>query len=316
MAEATYIERARTAVEKIQSGEVTRIYSHLYPDLDSLCSLYLLKTIRENLTFEFVSLPLYGVDSLPLDSIAVDIKGGAIDHHDIPGKHWSSCKIIYFILHNSDAEDVNQYNVLVDYCHRADGGGLKEGEKEQGSLIHTIYGLRDYLDARELYHVFEYLATASIKNTPVLYSLSDMTAAQLNVKYSNIIATENIEKPALIRRFVRFVEFGNPNRGESHLVAINRSNHNIIKLVFSYYKNVIAHVYKSPNGRAGIIFRKDSPVSFDMKGLREALVNAKGETDWYHHPNKNMLLCGSKKTAIESKLDPEDIVEVMYQYRI
>ena len=275
----------------------------------------MLKNINPNITFEFVSVPFHGVESLPQDSIAVDVLGGDIDHHDLPGKHWSSCKIIYFICHNSDIEDADQYSTLVDYCHRADMGGLKEGEREQGSLIHTIYGMRDHLEPMELFTVFEYLAVASLKN-PILYSLCDLAAAQLNVKYSDILAKENVEKPALIRKYVRFIEFGNPNQGGSYFVAVNRSNHNIIKLVFECYRNVIALVYNSPNGRSGIVIRKDSPVLFDLYKIKDILINEKGEKEWYLHPNKKMLLCGSKKTAIVSKIDPEDIVEIMYQHRV
>lgn len=315
--EPTHIARARVAINKIVSKDINRVYSHIYPDLDSLCSLFLLKMLNRNLKFEFVSIPFHGVEKLPLDSVAIDILGGAIDHHDLTGKHWSTCKIIFSIMDSAGlAENIEKTTLLVDYCHRGDFNALKEGEKEQGSLIHTIYGLRDHIAAQELYNVYEHLANASLNNPPILTSMSDITAATMNMKYSDILTTENIEKPALIHKFVRFVEFGRPNRGQSLLVAVNKSNHNIINIIFEYYRNVIAVIYCSTNGRSGIIIRKDSPVVFDLQAVRDYLVNEKKEPSWFLHTNKKMLLCGSKKMEISSSVDPEELVELLYNHRI
>lgn len=315
--EPVHIQRARAAIDKIVSKDINRVYSHIYPDLDSLCSMYLLKLLNRSLRFEFVSIPFHGVEKLPLDSVAIDILGGAIDHHDLSGKHWSTCKIIYYILDSAGlTENIEKMSSLVDYCHRGDFNALKDGEKEQGSLIHTMYGLRDHIPAQELFNVYEYLATASLNNTPILTSMSDITAAAMNPKYSDILTTENIEKPALIRKFVRFIEFGKPNRGQSLFVAVNKSNHNIINIVFEYYRNVIAVIYCSPNGRSGIIIRKDSPVVFDLQAVRDYLVNEKKEPSWFLHSNKKMLLCGSKKMEISSSIDSEELVELLYKHRI
>jgi hypothetical protein len=316
MAESRNIEQARKAIDLIQNKTITRVYSHIHPDLDSLCSLFFLSLLSKNLKFEFVSVPFFGIEKLPQDSVAIDILGGAIDHHDMQGKHFSTCKIIYHILMTQGNPEIERYRKLIDYCHRADMGSLIEGEKDQGSFIHTMYGLRDTLDPLELYSVFEYLANLVPNNDSILTSLADITAAALNTKYSDILASENIEKPALIRKFVRFVEIGKPGRGRSYFIAVNRSNHNIINIIFDYYKNVVAIVYASTNGRSGIVIRKDSPVSFNLEAIKDHIVNVLKEGNWYLHPNKKMLLCGSQKMDIESKIDPEVLVDLLYQNRI
>jgi len=232
------------------------------------------------------------------------------------GKHWSTCKMIYAILFSSGNPDIERFRKLVDYCHRADMGSLIEGEKDQGSLIHTIYGLRDTLAPLELYPVFEYLANLVPNNDSILTSLADITVAAMNTKYSDILASENIEKPALIRKFVRFVEIGKPGRGRSYFIAVNRSNHNIINIVFDYYKNVVAIIYASTNGRSGIVIRKDSPVNFNLEAVQEEIVTVHKESGWFLHPSRKLLLCGSQKMDIESKIDPEVLVDLLYKHRI
>jgi len=244
------LQKIREELEKI--SKTKKIITHKYPDLDNLCAVYLILKKYPDVEVTFVSIDDWfkNKDTLYKDYVAVDMEGAVIDHHDVPGPY-ATCKLLYQILYNDNPELYEKDFELVDYCNRADKGQLAPYQKQQSSLIHTIYALRaQQVSASKLLKIFIYLAQRIEENPKLLNSMCDIIVGTIEPELSEKLSKETLSFDEIYLKYIRFVKI------KDFLVALNYSNHNISSNLFKTMKNCMAIIYSSNNGGTGIILRK------------------------------------------------------------
>lgn len=274
--------------------------THQFADLDNLCALYLLRKKIPDLKFEFrkVEFPLKKEKGY----YYIDIPGGDIDHHSIPGL-WSSCKLILRMLLNIDAT-FEKYVNIVDYCTRADKGQLQSFEKCQGSLIHTIYALRSQeVPDLELLNIFTYIADKASENSLYLTNMCEVLLSQYNPKLADILAKETLSFTEILRKYIRFVDLG-----DNKWIALNNSNFNVTKKIFDQYNNVIIIIFSSQKGRAGIISRNKN-YKFDFNKLQKDLGK-----QWYVSRDGLSLVTKTLKGGDKIELSCEELLGKLLKY--
>jgi len=257
--------------------------------------LYLLRKKYPDLRFEFrkIEFPLKKEEGY----FYIDIPGGDIDHHSIPGL-WSSCKLIFKYLLEEDVS-FEKYINLVDYCTRADKSQLQSFEKIQGSLIHTIYSLRSQeLSDKELLDIFTYLADKSLENPLYLTTMCDVLLSKLKPELADILAKESISFSEILRKYIRFVDLG-----DNKWIVLNNSNFNVTKKIFDKYDNVIAIIFSSQRGRAGVISRNKN-YKFDFTKLQKELGK-----NWYISRDGLSIITKTMKSGEKIELSCENLLE-------
>lgn len=289
------ITRIRETVEEA-IREQKPIYTHTYQDLDNLMSRFLLTRICPKLNF--VYLPAEKLKTLVEHEIVLDFPGGKLDHHNIPGT-WSCCKLLFAAL-NQDNK-LSPYARLVDYCHRGDNKLLTPEERSQGSLINVVYALRSNIKDDRLYEVFEHLALKISQNEMYLTGYCDIEVVSAFPDLADDLIKTTVGYTEIMRKYVYFIDIDNKN-----FIAVNESDHNILSHLFNRY-HVSAVVFKTAQGRAGIIVRKGY-LHFDLAEIYDAL--SKDEPNvWVYQKNK--IVTRTHKSAVATRFTARQLVDML-----
>jgi hypothetical protein len=174
------LEKVKKEIER--AGKQKKVVTHTYPDLDNLCACYLLLKKFPDIEVLFTTIDDWQKkkDTEYKEYVPIDMEGAILDHHDISGPY-STCKLIYQILYEENPELFEIDFKLVDYCDRADRGQLLVMERQQSSLIHTIYALRSQkVSAKKLLSIFIQLADRIHENPGLLNSMCDIVVSSID----------------------------------------------------------------------------------------------------------------------------------------
>jgi len=273
----------------------------MYPDLDCLCSLYLLEKIHGEIEIEFISIQ---TDPLPKGDniLVVDILGGDIDHHDESGET-STCQKIYDAHPEIHSPALG---VLVDYCHRSDIMKLTKEETGGNSLKFCIFVTRDTChDYHLIYQIFKTIANKVYEDPAYLihFARSHILAMYPSVrKYF-----DNYEKyMAAQKDWIEVCQIGNL------WVAINESEENLTSFIFDNYPHVDLIIYRNPQKDwAGFVKRSEErKVGVDLERIYNTLKEK--EKGWFLHKSGNLLLCGTPKAPLaKTTLTVQEMVELL-----
>jgi len=300
------LQQVKDELKKLE--QIKKAITHTYPDLDNLCSMFLiLKKIPDTkIIFTTIDDWQKNKNTKYKDYIAVDMEGAIIDHHDITGPY-TSCKLVYQVLYEEYPELYEKDFDLVDYCYRADKGQLAPFQKQQSSLIHTIYALRaQQVPAPKLLKIFIELANRIEENPKLLNSMCDIVVATIEPELSEKLSKETLSFEEIYLKFIRFVKI------KDYFVALNSSNHNISSNIFKHIKNCMAIIYSSNNGATGIILKK--PIA-KANELCEELNKKFPDLKWTLIRDGMCIKSNSLKN-LESIHKPscEEILDVFYKY--
>ncbi len=79
----------------------------------------------------------------------------------------------------------------------------------------------------------------------------------------------------------------------------------------AYRDGAILYAYRDGQGFSGVAAQSQSPV--DLSQAYMTLLRVDPGADWYLHPNKRLLLCGTPKSPVRhlSELSLEQLVDVL-----
>ncbi|HZB95822.1 MAG TPA: hypothetical protein VE268_07670 [Herpetosiphonaceae bacterium] len=257
------------------------IVGHLYPDLDCLAAIWLLQRWGGMQHAELTFVPAgKTLDDQPVDSnphiIHVDTGGGRFDHHRTNDFQLSAAELVRRSVAPED-------EVLTRLIHR-----VTQIDHAQVD-VSPIFNVNDLIGGyHELYPESPAtVVTAMLPNFDAWYAWE---ARQLRLEAA----------------FARRIEFDTPwGLG----IAMESDDGGSARLAFGH--RAILYVYRDAQGRMGIAARSRSNV--DLTPVYRDLRRIEPDADWYLHPSKRLLLCGTAKAPprVPSKLSLEELVGVL-----
>jgi len=262
------------------------IVSHHSPDLDSITGIWLLMRFggMEEAELEFVSagstfrnMP---VDSNP-DIVHVDTGMGKFDHHQKEQNETFTCATK--LVAEAYAPNDSAVKRLVDFVNLVDNGKAPFEQMIQPfSIVRLIRGLK------------------------ILYPRDPAKIVHTILPCLDAWYASAQEEEAFYKEFEKKQEFqtrwGLGIALESDIPAA---------APMAYRQGAVVFVYQGSKGNLGITAPPTSEV--DLTELYEHLRMLEPSADWYLHPSKKMLLCGSGKTreAKLSQLKLADLVNLL-----
>ncbi|HLB12954.1 MAG TPA: hypothetical protein VJO15_08360 [Dehalococcoidia bacterium] len=262
------------------------IVSHLWPDLDSICSIWILKRFGGYADAELAFIPTgTTLNGRPADSdpeiIHVDTGRGRFDHHqeDVHSHHICSAKLVWKAVRPTDTA----MGRVVDYVTQQDNGLIEpwlEGDRwGWGGLMRGL-NLHDPDDPRKVVEAM----------LPIM-----------DAWYAWAQELEEVD-----RQFANRIEFETPwGKGaafEGDLGGIRG---------YSFRHGAVVFVRRTTQGWIGIEGRVRHNV--DLTPVYQRLRGLEPEADWFLHASKRLVLCGSwKSPAVHpSRLSLMETVEIL-----
>ena len=271
-------------------SQAATIVGHLTPDLDCLSAIWILVRFggytEALLRFVPSGSTLNGqpVDADPL-VIHVDTGGGRFDHHQ-PGRT-ALCA----------AELVRRAIAPRDHV-------LADMAEQINRLDHaTARAPRD--DAARLFDI-----QALIEGHNLIFPDQPEQVARMMLPNFDAWYASAARQRRLAEAFENRIEFETPwGLG----IAVESAEGASSKQAFR--KGAILYVYRDQRGWMGIAAQSQSDV--DLLPVFEALQSVDGDADWYLHPNRRLLVCGTAKSPPRhvSRLSLQELVHVIQQPR-
>jgi hypothetical protein len=267
--------------ESTRVNTATIIVGHCNPDLDCLSAMWILRRwggLKEALLrFVPAGTTLDGavVDSDPR-VIHVDTGHGRFDHHDIADPTLSAAELVRRVVAPDDAILQRMTHAITQLDHaRAEGG--------------TAPNICDLISGFNMLHPTspETVAVAVFANLDAWYAYE---ARQLNLEAA----------------FAARIEFDTPwGLG----IAMESDDGGSARL--AYGAGAVLYVYRDGKGNMGVVARSRSPV--DLTPICFDLKRIDPNADWYLHPSKRMLVCGTPKAPprVPSRLSLSEVVGVL-----
>lgn len=244
----------------------TVIVGHLAPDLDCLAAIWILVRFgkAEQAELEFVPAGQTR-NNLPADADAqivhVDTGGGRFDHHHSADSTLSGAELVRRTLAPSD----EALQRLVDQVTRIDHAEASPGRQPIFFNITDLIAGYNALYPNRPHHV----ARAMLPNLDAWY---EHEQRQLRLE----------------RAFTKRVEF-QTRWGLG--IAMQSDDGGSSKLAYSH--GAVLYAYRDRKGYMGIAAQQRSSV--DLEPIFQDLKRLDGDADWYLHPSRRLLLCGTPK---------------------
>ena len=285
------------------------IVTHKNPDLDAICSVWLLKNFGpEELSEAEVRFVNAGatLDGKPVDKdeevIHVDSGQGKFDHHQSAAKTSASEKVLKYLMENSyikGGEKKRALTRMVKVVTDVDTGS------EAGPA-----DLTEYPSPADDRYAFLFNERQIISGWQRHFRGQDEKILQMGMQvldgvYENFLSRVAAEEA--IKQAVRFKTiWGRGIGAETNIFGF---------LGFAQmkgYKVVVSKDPKSGHVRIHASNRKGEP-KIDLTGVYEVLQNKDPEATWYLHPSRKLLLNGSKSNPEmkPTKLSLGEVIKVI-----
>lgn len=261
----------------------TIIVGHLSPDLDCLTAIWILIRFAGAVGAELQFVPAGATfGGAPPDAdvriVHVDTGGGRFDHHR-PGAQGASASEL---VRRAFAPDDAALARMVQHVTRLDNAVAAPGDQGAFSVNALVAGYNLLFPNRP-----QHVAYALLPNLDAWY---EAEGRQLRLEQA----------------FERRREFETPwGLG----IAMESEDGGSSKL--AYGRGAVLYAYRDGHGWMGVAAQARSVV--DLSPVYEDLQRLDTEADWYLHPNKRLLLCGTAKAPprVPSRLTLDDLVRVI-----
>lgn len=257
------------------------IVGHLSPDIDCLCAMWLLRRWGglANATLRFVPSG-QTLDDTPVDSdprvTHVDTGHGRFDHHAVDDRTLSATELVRRAVAPEEAVLKRIAATVTRLDHALATGGTAPDICE---LIEGFNAL--YAEAPEA------VAQAMFANFDAWYA-------------------HESKQVRLEAAFAERIEFDTP---WGFGIAMESDDGGSSRLAFG--AGAVLYAYRDGKGNMGIAAKSRSPV--DLTQVFQDLKRIDRNADWYLHPSRRLLLCGTPKSPprVPSRLTLEELVGVL-----
>lgn len=257
------------------------IVGHLSPDIDCLCAIWILRRWHdlEHAALRFVPSG-QTLDGAPPDSdpqiLHVDTGRGRFDHHSS-------------VDHSLSATE------LVRRECAPDDGVLKRIAQDVTRLDHALAEGGTAPNICDLIDGFN----ALYPDTPE--QVAQAMFANFDAWYASEAKHMRLEKA-----FAERIEFDTP---WGFGIAMESDDGGSSRLAYS--EGAVLYAYRDGKGNMGIAAKSRAQV--DLTQVLRDLKRLDPQADWFLHPSKRMLLCGTPKSPprVRSKLTLEELVGVL-----
>ncbi len=260
------------------------IVGHLAPDLDCLVAIWLLVRFggAEDAELRFVPAGTTLDDRLPDDDpaiIHVDTGGGRFDHHHTADQSLSAAELVRRVVAPAD----NTLRRLVDQVTRLDHAEQRPAKNGIFFHINDLISGYNALYPNHPHHV----AYAMMPNLDAWYE-QELRQIRLEQAFAERLEFQTRWGPGIAMQ--------SADGGSSRL---------------AYGSGAVLYVYRDGHGYMGIAARSRSPVN--LEPVYSDLQRIDAEADWFLHPNRRLLLCGTPKAPPRhsSALSLEELVDVI-----
>jgi len=258
------------------------IVGHLAPDLDCLTAIWILMRFGGAANADLQFVPAGATfDQRPADSdpriIHVDTGGGRYDHHT---RASGSCAA-ELVRRAVGPDDAALERIVRQVC-RIDNATVAAGDHGFFNITSLIAGYNLLFPSRP-HHV----AHAMLPNLDAWYE-HELRQLRLEAAFSRRIEFET--------SWGLGIAMESDDGGSSQL---------------AYRHGAVLYAYRDGQGWMGIAAQARSAVN--LSHVYADLRRVDGEADWYLHPNKRLLLCGTAKSPprVLSRLTLAELVRVI-----
>lgn len=263
--------------------QLTTIVGHLAPDLDCLTAIWILVRFGGACDASLRFVPAgHTLDDRPPDAdpqiVHVDTGGGRYDHHHIAARGVCAAELVRRHIAPED-EALERLVHQVNQIDNAVAPPASHGFFNVNALVNG-YNL---LFPNRPHHV----AYAMLPNLDAWY---EHETRQIRLEHA----------------FARRIEFDTPwGLG----IAMEGDDGGSSKL--AYRHGAVLYAYRTRHGWMGIAAQSRSNV--DLSLIYHDLQMVDADADWYLHPGKRMLLCGTPKAPprAPSRLSLDELVRVI-----
>jgi hypothetical protein len=263
------------------------IVGHLAPDLDCLTAIWILMRFGGAAEAELQFVPAgQTLGGLPPDAdraiVHVDTGGGRFDHHQRASVDLCAAELV---RRAAAPHDLALQRMVQQVC-QIDNARAPVGDNAFFNINALIAGY-NLLFPNRPHHV----AVAMLPNLDAWY---EHEARQIRLEQA----------------FAHRLEFYTPwGLG----IAMESEEGGSSKLAYGH--GAVLYAYRDANGWMGVAAQSRSSV--DLSNVYIDLREIDGDADWYLHPNKRLLLCGTAKAPprIASRLSLIELVEVIENQR-
>lgn len=257
------------------------IVGHLHPDIDCLCAIWILRRWGglANAMLRFVPSGTT-LDNKPADSdpnvTHVDTGNGRFDHHSAADRSLSATELV----RRSVAPDEVVLRRIAQDVTRLDHALATGGTAPD--ICDLIEGFNTlYAEAPEA------VASAMFANFDAWYA-------------------HEAKQVRLEEAFANRIEFDTP---WGFGIAMESDDGGSSRL--AYGAGAVLYAYRDGKGNMGIAAKSRAPI--DLTQVLHDLKRIDPQADWYLHPSKRLLLCGTPKSPprVPSKLTLEELVGVL-----
>lgn len=269
-----------------ESGSVERpttIVGHLAPDLDCLTAIWILLRFGGAADAELQFVPAGStLNDTPPDAdpqvVHVDTGHGRYDHHQRPSRNLCAAELVRRAVAPHDRALAR----MVQQVCRIDNATVAPGEQGFFNINALIAGYNLLFPNRP-----RHVAYAMLPNLDAWY---EHEARQIRLETA----------------FVNRIEFETP-WGPG--VAMESEDGASSRL--AYDSGAVLYAYRDAHGWMGIAAQSRSHV--DLSSIYRDLQRVDQEADWYLHPSKRLLLCGTPKAPPQhpSRLTLLELVRVI-----
>jgi hypothetical protein len=257
------------------------IVGHLSPDVDCLCAIWILRRWHDLAHATLCFVPSgQTLDGKPADGdpriIHVDTGLGRFDHHSSADHSLSATELVRRAVAANDAVLKRIAQAVTRLDHALAEGGTAP------NICNLIEGFNAlHPEAPEL------VAAAMFANFDAWYA-------------------SEAKQVRLEQAFAQRIEFDTP---WGFGIAMESDDGGSSRLAYS--AGAILYAYRDGKGNMGIAARSRTQV--DLTQVLRDLKRIDREADWFLHPSKRMLLCGTPKSPprVPSKLSLEELVGVL-----
>ncbi len=261
----------------------TTIVGHLAPDLDCLTAIWILirfgGAANAELRFVPAGTTLHGqpADSQP-HIIHVDTGGGRYDHHSCPSRTICAAELVRRAVAPNDAA----LERLVRQVCRIDNASAPDGDQGCFTVTSLITGYHLLFPNRP-----QHVAYAMLPNLDAWYE-HEVRQLRLEAAFAHRIEFETL--------WGLGIAMESDDGGSSRL---------------AYGHGAVLYAYRNGQGWMGIAARARSAV--DLSAVYRDLRRVDSEADWYLHPSRRLLLCGTAKAPprVPSRLTLAQLVRVI-----